>query len=149
MLILKKFARYVVTGYAVLIATSATAEENWFTFYGDPQDPAADYIQFDPSAISEEGGSRTIPVRVSRAKARTSQDGIVFRSFTGVAAIDCANNSARFLRASFFHKPAFQGTPFETLEYGKVIRPMLFREIEGERAQQAIRAACNKSITPR
>jgi hypothetical protein len=59
------------------------AEDNWLTLVGEPKDPAADYIQLNPSGLSRDKNMRSVPVRVSRAHARTSKDGIVFRSVEG------------------------------------------------------------------
>lgn len=141
------FACLAGTGLSV-----AHASSTWLTLVGDPQDPTADYIEFDPDGLSREKGLPTVPVRVSRVRPRTSQEGIVFRSFEAVVAVHCKNRTARFVRASFYAEPDFKGTSFKTVVFGPSdIRPMAFREIKGEPTQRVMRAACNtvvKTIEP-
>jgi hypothetical protein len=123
---------------------SAHASSNWLTLVGDPADPASDYIQFDPSALARDGEIPTIPVRVSRTSPRTSKEGIVFRSFESVVAVDCKRRTARFLRASFYAEPDFKGTPLRTEVFGPLdIRPMEFKLIKGAPTRRVIDAACN------
>lgn len=134
------------------VQSAANAAPTWLTLVGDPYDPAGDYIQFDPSGLARENGLPTLPVRVSRALPRTSQEGLVFRSFEAVVAVHCKDKTARFLRASFYTEPDFHGTSFRTVVFGPSdIRPMAFREIKGEPTQRLMRAACNtvvKTIDP-
>ena len=127
-------------------ASPARAEQNWLTLAGDASSAGSEYIQFDPSQMSREAGVVTIPVRVSRAQTRTSQDGVVFRSYSATAAIDCVKRTARFLRVTFFAEPDFGGEPVETREFGTVVRAMAFRGIAGERVKQVIRAACKEEV---
>ena len=131
---------------------AAQAPPTWLTLIGDPHEATADYIQFDPSGLAREKGLPTLPVRVSRAQPRTSQEGLVFRSFEAVVAVHCKTRTARFVRASFYAEPGFKGTPFRTVIFGPSdVRPMAFREIKGEPTQRVMRAACNtvvKTIGP-
>ena len=69
--------------------SAAHAAPTWLTLVGDPHDPTADYIQFDPSGLARDNGLPTLPIRVSRVRPRTSQEGIVFRSFEAVVAVHC------------------------------------------------------------
>lgn len=127
--------------------SAAHASSSWLTLVGDPLDPTADYIQFEPSGLARDKGVPTLPVRVSRALPRTSQEGIVFRSFEAVIAVHCKKGTARFLRTSFYAEPAFQGSPFRTVVFDPSdIRPMAFREIKGKPTQRVVRAACNKVV---
>jgi hypothetical protein len=124
---------------------SAQAGDNWLTLVGDPKDPSADYIQLNPAGFLREKNSRTVPVRVSRAHTRTSKEGIVFRSFEGLAAVDCKNRTARIMQASFYSEPKFKGRPFRSEVFRPDdVRPLAFREISGKPAQAAIKliAAC-------
>ncbi len=123
---------------------SAYASSNWLVLVGDPADPSSDYIEFDPSALTRDGEQASIPVRVSRSSPRTSKEGIVFRSFESLVAVDCKRRTARFLQATFFAEPDFQGVPFRTEVFGpKDPRPMEFRLIKGAPARRVIDAACN------
>lgn len=123
---------------------SAYASSNWLTLVGDPADPSSDYIEFDPGALTRDGGQASIPVRVSRSSPRTSKEGIVFRSFESVVAVNCKKRVARFLQATFFAEPDFQGVPFRTEVFGPLdLRPMEFRLIKGAPTRRVIDAACN------
>ena len=125
----------------------AHASPTWLTLVGDPEDSTTDYIQFDPSGLARDKGFPTLPVRVSRVHPRTSQEGIVFRSFEGVVAVHCKKGTARFVRASFYAKPDFKGTAFRTVVFNPPdIRPMAFREIKGEPTLRVVRAACNTIV---
>ena len=127
--------------------SAALASPTWLTLVGDPNDPTADYIQFDPSGLARGNGLPTLPVRVSRAHARTSQEGIVFRSFEAVVAVQCKKRTAHFVRASFYAQPDFKGTSFRTVVFAPSdIRLMAFREIKGEPTLRIVRAACNTAI---
>lgn len=133
--------------FAGVGATAAHASTTWLTLVGDPQDPTMDYIQFDPNGLAHDKGVPTLPIRVSRVRPRTSQEGIVFRSFDAVVAVHCKKRTARFVSTSFYAEPHFKGTSFRTVVFDSSdIRPMAFREIKGEPAQRVVRAACNKTI---
>lgn len=126
---------------------SAQAEDNWLTLVGDPKDPTADYIQLNPTGFLREKNIRTVPVRVSRVLARTSKEGIIFRSFEGLAAVDCKSRSARILQASFYSESNFEGTPFRSEVFRPDdVRPLAFREVSGKPTQRVVRAACNTRI---
>ena len=128
-------------------SSAAHASPTWLTLVGDPQDPTADYIQFDPSSLARDKGLPTVPVRVSRVRPRTSREGIVFRSFEAVVAVHCKKETARFVRASFYAEPDFKGTSFRTVVFGPTdIRTMAFREIKGEPTQRLVRAAYNTAV---
>lgn len=132
----------VLLALAIIGVLPVSAQPEWFTIAGDAGHAAGDYIQLNPAMISKESGLVTIPLRVSRASERTSQDGITFRSFVGVAGVDCNRKTVRYLQASFYKQPNFEGASFLTKEYGAVIRPVAFREIPGDHATRIMRAAC-------
>lgn len=126
-----------------LLSSHPTLHAAWFTLAGDPSNNAADYIQVDPQSVVAEGELRTLQVRVSRAGPRTSTDGITFRSFQGIAEVNCEKKTARYTTATFFSAPHFAGPPLTTLTYPRdQVRPVAFRQIEGDYAQRLIRAAC-------
>lgn len=124
----------------------AHAQGNWLTLVGDPQDPKADYIQLDPAALTRENDIRTLPMRVSGAEARTSQDGTAYRSLTGLAAIDCKERTVRIIRASYYAEPDFKGVPLKTSETGPEINPVALRGLDADHAKQVVRAACDAVI---
>ncbi len=144
---MKLFVLAFSVGVVAFNPGAARADNKWLTLVGDPMDPSADYIQLDPRAISRDKNLRTVPVRVSRVNSRTSKEGIVFRSFEGLAAIDCQNRSARILRASFYAEPAFRGIPIRSVVFKPDdVRPLAFREVSGEPTQRVVQAACNSRI---
>lgn len=111
-----------------------------------PADPASDYVQFSPAPLAQDQGLPALAVRVSRVRPRTSKEGVVFRSFESVVAVDCARANARFLRMSFFDQPGFKGELFRTVLFDLAdVRPIIFREIQGAPAQPMVRAACKHS----
>jgi hypothetical protein len=132
---------------ALFNVNAAQAEDNWLTLVGDPKDKMADYIQLNPSGLLRDKSMRIVPVRVSRVHARTSKDGIVFRSFEGLASIDCASGSARILQASFYTEAHFKGKPIRVKVFKPDdVRPLAFREVSGQPTQRVVRAACNTRI---
>ena len=129
-----------------LAAAPGLAASSWLALVGDPANPAADYIEFDPASLAQENGLPVLSIRVSRVLARTTKEGIVFRSFESTVAVDCRQASARFVRASFYAEPGFKGQPFRTVTFGPAdVRPMAFREIQGAPTQRVVRAACRHS----
>lgn len=133
--------------WALFHVHAVQAEDNWLTLVGEPKDPAADYIQLNPSGLSRDKNMRSVPVRVSRAHARTSKDGIVFRSVEGVAAIDCRSGTTRIVQASYYKEANFKGTPIR-VEVFKAddVRPMAFKDVSGQPTHRVVRAACNSRI---
>ncbi|MDB5886808.1 MAG: hypothetical protein JWR74_2979 [Polaromonas sp.] len=135
-----------LAGVLIMASFAACAAGTWLTLVGNPADAASDYVQFDPASLAYHQGVPELAVRVSRARPRTSKEGITFRSFDGVVAVDCEYGTARFLRAAFYANPDFQGEPTSTVVFGPSdIRPMAFREIAGEPTQRVVRAACGHS----
>ena len=129
-----------------MVSPSSRATSNWLILVGDPADPVAHHIEFDPASLARVNGTPAIAIWASRASPRTSKEGIVFRSFESAVAVDCKQASARFLRASFYAEPDFKGQPFKTVVFGpRDLRPMVFREIQGAPTQRVVRAACKHS----
>lgn len=133
-------------GLVSLAPFAACASATWLTLVGNPADATSDYIQFDPASLAFHHSIPELAVRVSRAHPRTSKEGITFRSFDSVVAVDCKYGTARFLRATFYAHPDFHGTPIDSVVFGAAdVRPMAFREIAGAPAQRMVRAACGHS----
>ena len=78
----------------VFVSMPSLATSNWLALVGDPANPAADYIEFDPASLTRENGFPVLSIRVSRALPRTGKEGIVFRSFESAVAVDCQQASA-------------------------------------------------------
>jgi hypothetical protein len=126
------------------------AQAAWFTVLGDPQDPLLNTIEVDPVPVSVQGESRTMKIRVSRSKPRTSWDGVPYRSYTSTVQFDCAHKSARYLSLDFYQQPLWQGEPHKTSTYPEgVVRYMAFRDVTPNPTQRLIRAACRNTDTPK
>lgn len=118
-------------------------QAEWFTVAGVAGDDHADYVQVDPATLRSDGDRRWLDVRVSRATERTSTEGVRFRSFEGVAEVDCRVSSARYVSATFHAEPHFAGKPIARLDFPPDrVRPMAFRQISGDFSARVIRAAC-------
>ncbi len=128
---------------AAAAAAPVLAPVPWLTVVGDAADASLDTIEVDPVAISTSGAERSMRIRVSRTRERTSTDGVVFTSYRAVVLFDCGKRSARFLSADFFRAPLWQGEAHESIVYASNLpRPMVFRGIEPNPLQRIIRAAC-------
>lgn len=124
-------------------AGPAIAEVPWFTIVGDPEDPTAETIQINPVAISENGATRLMELRISRSHERSSQDRVRFRSFRGFVEFNCEAMTARFVRSQFFHAPLWTDPGPELTYPANTIRPMEFRRFEPNPRDRVIRAACH------
>ncbi len=134
---------------AVLLGLSAHAAETWLTITGDPGNSANHYIQVNPAAIDVKDDLRVIPVRINRATLWRTNEGIQFRSVTTEVQIDCTEQTARYLKASFYAQPDFRGQPFKVSVYGEDdIRPMTFRDITDNPNARIIKAACGAKGVP-
>lgn len=132
---------------ASLVTTaSAHKQTNWLTITGTPDQPQTDLIEVDPESRSSSKDFPALNIRVSRALLRTSSDGVPFRSYTATVMVDCNAKTARFVSATFYMMPLWQGNPHKTWLYSSTeIRPMLFRSIEPNPTLRIIRAACPHS----
>jgi hypothetical protein len=129
--------------FGLLLHGSMPVQAEWFTVAGVAGDDHADYVQVDPATLRSDGDRRWLDVRVSRAAERTSTEGVRFRSFEGVAEVDCRASSARYVSATFHAKPHFAGRPIARLDFPPDrVRPMAFRQISGDFSTRVIRAAC-------
>lgn len=133
----------IAGGCCLLFWLAANAQLTWLTIVGNPGNSQTDLIEVDPQSRSLIAGNSTLNIRVSRAILRTSSDGIPFRSYTATVLVDCASKSARFVNATFYMMPSWEGKPHTTLTYSAAeVKPMLFRSIEPNPAARIIRAAC-------
>ncbi len=129
----------VLLGMAV---SQVPAKADWFTVTGNPQDPSVNTVEVDPVAVNAAGERKTINVRVSRSEQRFNWGGVPYRSYESQLVFDCRANEARYLVASFYIEPPWQGTPHKTTDYAGNPRSMLFRDVEPDPTQRIVRAAC-------
>lgn len=136
----------VVGWFFLIFCVTAVAQSAWFTIVGDPGDIQTDLVEVDPQSRSLNAGNAILNIRVSRAILRTSSDGVPFRSYTATVLVDCSAKSARFVNATFYMMPLWEGRPHTSLTYSATeVRPVLFRSIEPNPAAKIIRAACQMS----
>ena len=128
---------------AVLFCAAAHGQNNWLTFVGSPNDAQGDVLEADPLSRSVTPNGPTLDIRVSRAMLRTSTEGIPFRSYTATVLVDCTAKTARFVTASFYLMPLWEGRPHRTLAYApSETRPLLFRFFEPNPLPRIVAATC-------
>jgi hypothetical protein len=123
--------------------TSASEpERSWFTIVGDPTQPNSETVQVDPVALSSEGNTRTMGVRVNRSQMRRNWDQVHYRSYESRVLINCPARSAHYLEATFYSEPLWTGNPGQVAHYQKSPKPMLFSGMNPNPVERIIRAAC-------
>ncbi|QGJ19710.1 hypothetical protein F7R28_15825 [Polaromonas sp. Pch-P] len=126
-----------------LAGQGAFSADTWLTITGDPGNSGNHYIQVNPAAIDIKDDLRVIPVRINRAKIWTTNEGVQFRSVETEVQIDCTQQTARYVKASFYAHPDFRGQPFKVAVYAPDdIRPMVFKDIADNPNVRIIKAAC-------
>lgn len=126
-----------------LAACSACAHAEWLTLVGAADDPASDYIQVDPSTVETSGDSRTVRLRVNRARSAPGFDGFLYRSFEGDVSVDCVKRTARYVRGMYYAAPNFVGEPIAHRTFTKLEEvPLRFQGFKGDYAGRVIRASC-------
>ena len=132
---------------ALFMAASAYGQSQWFTIEGDVKEPVADVIQVDIRSLSHDGDHRTMALRVSRAIARTSWDGVPYRSYTADVVFDCAEKTARYKSLDFYLLPMWQGAVHNTSKYtASEVRPMRFVDSQPNPTGRIINAACRTPL---
>jgi hypothetical protein len=123
-------------------ASVASAQSNWLTITGAPDDPKVNTIQVDPVPKDRDEGMRTLRVRVSRSGERTSWDGVPYRSYESDVLFDCRENTARYLSITYYPQPGWLGEA-RTVDYSTGERRMMeFREVVPNPHQRILHAAC-------
>ncbi len=125
------------------VCITVGAQNSWLTLVGDPADSRADTVQVDVQSRLTNTTQPTLHVRVSRSSLRASWDSVPYCSYTSTLVVDCLEKTARYLDATFYMMPLWQGKPhtnsnFSTLE----TRPMAFPDVEPNPAASIIKAAC-------
>lgn len=128
---------------ALLSWSSASGQAGWLTFVGNPGDARGDLLEVDSQSRKASAKGSTLDIRVSRVSLRTSTEGVPFRSYTATVLVDCAEKTARFLTASFYMMPLWEGKPHKTLIYSpSEVRPLLFRFFEPNPLPRIFKATC-------
>ena len=123
--------------------STAYSQAGWLTFVGNPDDTLADLLEVDSESRKASAKGSTLDIRVSRVSLRTSTEGVPFRSYTATVLVDCAEKTARFLTASFYMMPIWEGKPHKTLIYSaSEVRPVMFRFFEPNPLPRILKATC-------
>jgi len=131
---------FVLIVLAAAAATRASAQD-WFTVAGYPEIAGSDVVQISP-ALSHWNGQVTLEVRATRRADRTSYSGIPYRSYSGMAVVDCESTKGWFLTLTYYGEPNWQGQASKMASFKPDQAPMAFTDIPGEPAMKVIRAAC-------
>ncbi len=76
------------------------------------------------------------------ANERVGYGGVRYRSYTGLAAVDCEQRKGWFLTLTFYAQPSWQGEPAKVANYKPEEAPMVFADIPGLPADRLVSAAC-------
>jgi len=134
--------------FTALLALAGTASvsnaQDWFTIAGYPELPDSDVVQISPT-LSTWQHQVTLEVRTTRKTERTGYGGVRYRSYSGMAVVDCDSTKGWFLTLTFFAQTNWQGEPVKAMTYRADEAPMVFNDISGNPADKLIRAACAAS----
>jgi len=130
---------------AIMAALAGTtmpgAAQDWFTISGYPELPDTDVVQISPALTSWQQ-QVTLEVRTTRKSERTGYGGTAYRSYAGLAAVDCAQRKGWFLTLTFYAQPNWQGTAVKSASFKPEEAPMVFSDIPGKPAERLINATC-------
>jgi hypothetical protein len=133
--------------YVAFLAVALPAwAEDWLTISGYPELPDSDVVQISP-VLSGWQQQVTLEVRVTRQNQRNGYGGVLYRSFEGLAAVDCSARRGWYLRIKYFGQASWQGESVTAANFKPDEAPMVFRDIPGASADRIINAAC--ITTPR
>lgn len=136
----------IMIALCLLGGSAVEAEPAWFTLLGDPDNPAVNTVEVDPTPVAVSGGERTLKVRVNRSAQRISRDGVVYRSYQSRVLFDCVNRSAKYISIDFYLQPTWKGEPHQSSVYTREEpRWMQFRDIEPNPTRRIVRAVCESA----
>lgn len=126
-----------------LLALPFSASADWFTVIGDPTQVDTETVQVNPIALSRTPSVRIMDVRVNRATARTSWEGVPYRSYEAQVRFLCDEGRADYRRIVFYAAPLWQGPSHHRNDYDEASAPpMLFKDMTPNPTQRIVRAAC-------
>ena len=115
--------------------------QDWFTMSGYPELKGSDLVEISP-VLTTWQKQVTLEIRTSRRSEREGYGGVKYRSYRGMAAVDCEQRKGWFLTLTFYGLPDWEGDPVRTASYRPEEAPMVFAEIPGFPADRLINAAC-------
>ena len=141
-------ARRQTTLLSMFFCVAVHSQSSWLTVAGFPGDTQTDVLEVDALSRQITPGGPLLNIRVSRVMLRSSTEGIPFRSYTATVLVDCAAGSARFVTASFYMMPFWEGKPHKTVDYSPTeVRPVLFRFFKPNPLPRIVTATC--AVSPR
>ena len=126
------------------VCLSARAQSEWLTVSAaDSSNIDTDIVEVDADSVAGKSGLRSMDIRVSRAKLRTSWDGVPYRSYTATVLIDCIAKTGRYVSLDFYRLPLWKGTSHQTATYElNYVRAMQFLDMQPNPTQRIVKAAC-------
>lgn len=126
----------------LLIGTAVPVRaQDWFTISGYPELPGTDVIQISP-VLTTWQQQVTLEVRTTRKSERTGYGGIGYRSYSGLAAVDCAQRKGWFLTLNFYAQPNWEGAATRSATFKPEEAPMVFLDIPGNPSERLVNAVC-------
>ena len=127
---------------SVLLGISLpAAAQDWFTISGYPELPGSDVIQISP-ALSSWQQQVTLEVRTTRKSERTGYGGTRYRSYSGLAAVDCMQRKGWFLTLTFYSSVNWEGPSIKSASFKPEEAPMVFSDIPGKPSERLVNAVC-------
>ncbi len=115
--------------------------QDWLTIHGFPELEGSDVIQISPvPSIWQQ--QVTLDVRVTRQSMRNGYGQVPYRSFQGLAAVDCNVRKGWYMTIRYFNQPSWAGEVVKVASFKPDEAPMAFRDIPGAPADRIINAAC-------
>lgn len=115
--------------------------QDWFTISGYPELPGTDVVQISP-ALTTWQQQVTLEVRTTRKSERSGYGGTAYRSYSGLAAVDCAQRKGWFLTLTFYGQANWQGAATKSASFKPEEAPMVFSDIPGKPAERLVNAVC-------
>lgn len=142
-----KWQKKIIAVMLSFVWLSALAQSEWLTVSAADESSAdTDVVQVDADSGATKRGVRTMDIRVSRSKPRSSWDGVGYRSYTATVAIDCATKTGRYVSLDFYRLPLWKGASHKTSTYlSAEVRAMQFLDMSPNPTERIIRAACQTS----
>ena len=126
---------------ALITTALPVAAQDWFTISGYPELPGTDVVQISPALTSWQQ-QVTLEVRTTRKSERTGYGGVGYRSYSGLAAVDCVQRKGWFLTLNFYAQANWEGPAIKSATFKPEEAPMVFSDIPGKPSERLVNAVC-------
>lgn len=127
---------------AVYMNVNPVASARWVTLAGTPNHPDRDFVELEMDSGGPPSRDRTVRLRINRSVEVRGAAGIAYRSFDGVANIDCVAQQARYTQGMYYKEPNFQGRP-TVRNFARADQPTVaLSGFKDGAARQVVRLAC-------